>query len=408
VNLVYVHQYFSTPRGATGTRSYDFARLLAERGHRVTVVTGVYGPSDLSRLPLPRLVNRRRIDGLDVRIINVRHDNRQTFWRRVAAYAAFMVVATAEVLRVRDADVVLATSTPLTIGLPGAAARFLRRVPFVFEVRDIWPDAAVEVGALRNPLLIAMARAMERFFYRAASRVVVVGERMGDRLRRRLGRRADAVRVIPLGADVARFARAEPDTAWLRAHGLEGRFVVLYTGAHGRANALNQVLEAAARLRDAPQVRFVLIGDGALKNDLRAQAAREGLANVLFLDPVPKDRLPGILRAGHLGLVTVLDLPIYETAITNKFMEYLAAGLPALVNKPGSEAAEVCRREGCGVVVPPGDPEAMAEAIRRLAADPARAAEMGRRAREVAVRRFDRRRLVLDLERVLREAAGRP
>ncbi|MCX5654031.1 MAG: glycosyltransferase, partial [Planctomycetota bacterium] len=139
MNIVYVHQHFSTVRGHTGTRSYDFARYLVERGHRVTVVAGVYGASDLAEMALDRRVTRRMVDGIDLRIVNIRHDNRQSFWRRIAAFLAFMLVSTIEVLRVRDADVVFATSTPLTAGFPGAIAWWLRRVPFVFEVRDIWP-----------------------------------------------------------------------------------------------------------------------------------------------------------------------------------------------------------------------------------------------------------------------------
>lgn len=404
MNIVYVHQYFSTPRGSTGTRSYDFARLLTRRGHRVTIITGVYGPSDLSRLDLPRLVNRRAIDGLDVRIINVRHDNRQPFVHRMVSFAAFMLLATVEVFRVRDADVVFATSTPLTIGLAGAAARWLRGVPFVFEVRDVWPDTAIQIGALRNPFLVAVARAMERTFYRAATRIVTVGERMGDRLRCRLGSRGGIVRVIPLGADVPRFADAESDEAWRREHDLEGKFIALYTGAHGRLNAMHEILDAARRLVDAPDVRFVLIGDGAVKDELRERIEREGIGNVLLLDPVPKERLAGILKAAGVGLVTVVNLPIYDTAITNKFMEYLASGLPVLVNVE-SEVAEVCRREGCGVVVPPEDPVAMAAAVRRLAADPDRCRAMGRRGRAVAAERYDRRKLALDLEAVFREVA---
>jgi len=407
MNILYIHQHFSTPRGSTGTRSYDFARLLVRRGHRVTVITGVYGPGDIRLGSDKGPVVRRRTDGIDLRLVNVWYDNKQSFRRRIVAFLRFAMLATIEALRSHDADVVFATSTPLTVGIPGTVARYLRRVPFVFEVRDIWPESAVAVGALRNPMLVGTARLAERLFYRAAERVVVISHRMAERLRPRLGREAWKLRVIPLGTDVTLFGRAVPDAAWRRRHGLTGKFVAVYAGAHGWVNALEQVLEVADRLRDEPNVRIVLIGDGVLKSRLRAQARRRGLENVLFLDPMPKVHLAGVLKSCNLGLMTLENLPVFDTACPNKFMDYLAAGLPVLVNVE-SEAAAVCRREGCGVVVPPGDPEAMAEAVRRLAADPARAAEMGRRAREVAVRRFDRRRLVLDLERVLREAAGRP
>jgi glycosyltransferase involved in cell wall biosynthesis len=405
MNIVYVHQHFSTTRGHTGTRSYDFARYLVERGHRVTVVAGVYGASDLAEMALERVVTRRTVDGIDLRIVNIRHDNRQPFWRRIAAFLAFMLVSTVEVLRVRDADVVFATSTPLTAGFPGAIAWWLRRVPFVFEVRDIWPETAVEVGALRNHVLIWAAGLAERAFYRAASRIVVISQRMAERLRARLGPAADKVVVIPLGSDCAMFDAAAPDTAWRRTHGLEGKFVAVYAGAHGRVNALGWVLKAAALLRDDPAIRIVLIGQGALKASLMAQARQDGLDNVLWLDPLPKKALAGVLKACDLGLMTLENLSIFDTACPNKFMDYLAAGLPVLVNFDG-EAGWVCRREGCGFVVPPEDVKSMAGAIRDLAADPARCREMARRAQALAASRFDRRRLVEQIEAILGDAAG--
>ncbi len=405
MNIVYVHQHFSTARGATGTRSYDFARFLLERGHRVTVVAGVYGAGDFRDARVRGRVERRRVDGIDLRLVNVRYDNTLPFRRRMVAFLRFMVIAALEVLRMRDADVVFATSTPLTVGLAGIAARYLRRVPFVFEVRDIWPDTAVEIGALTSPLLIRAAGAFERACYRAASRVVAISERMGERLRRRMGTVAAKVVVIPLGTDVALFEGAAPDDAWRRDHGLEGKFLAVFAGAHGRLNALRRVLEAARRLKDEPAVRFVLIGEGALKPELRDRARRDGLENVLFLDPIPKARLAGVLKACDLGLMTLENLPVFDTACPNKFMDYLAAGLPVLVNFEG-EAGWVAEAEGCGVTVPPDDPAAMADAVRRLASDPAACREMGRRACALAARRFDRRRLVADLEAVFRDATG--
>ena len=403
MNIVYIHQHFSTPRGRTGTRSYDFARHLVARGHRVTVVTGVYGASDLADLVLDRRITRRHVDGIDLRIINVRHDNKQAFWRRLAAFLGFMFLSTLEVLRVRDADVVFATSTPLTTGVPGTLAHWLRGVPFVFEVRDIWPETAVAVGAVTNPLLIWLAGRAERTFYRAAARIVVISERMAERLREHLWPRADKVCVIPLGTDVPLYTQAAPDLAWRREHGLEGKFVAVYAGAHGRVNALGWTLKAAARLKDDPNVRFVFIGDGALKASLRADAQAQGLANVLFLPPMAKENLAGVLKACDLGLMTLENLLIFDTACPNKFMDYLAAGLPVIVNFDG-EAGWIARREGCGVVVPPEDPDAMAAAIRDLASDPARRREMSARGQALAAARFDRSRLAGELEAVLLSA----
>ena len=385
MNIVYVHQHFSTVRGATGTRSYDFARLLQARGHRVTVVCGVYGPSDIGGLPRRGLVTRTEIDGLDVRIVNVRYDNKQGYAAQILSFLLFMVVSTVEVLRIPRVDVVFATSTPLTVGVPGTLAKYLRRTPFVFEVRDIWPESAVEAGALTNPGLIFLSNVAARRFYRAADRIVVVAHRMADRVREKLGTRADKVRVIPLGTDVAMFAGAESDVAWRCEHGLEW------------------VLRAAAHLKDDPDIRIVLMGDGVTKPDLLRQAREEGLTNVLFFDPIPKERLAGVLKVCDLGLMLLVNRPIIETVCPNKFLDYMAAGLPVLVNFRG-EVRAICEREHCGVVVPPDDPPAMADAIRRLARDPERSRAIGRRAARVAAEQFDRARLVEDFERVLEEA----
>lgn len=403
MNIVYVHQHFSTVRGRTGTRSYDFAHHLVNCGHRVTVVTGVYGPSDLADRPLDSLVTRTMVDGIDVCIVNVRHDNKQTFWRRIASFLFFMAVSTREVLRVRDADVVFATSTPLTTGFSGMVDRVFRRVPFVFEVRDIWPETAVDVGVLTNPLFIRLAEGAERMFYRTAFRIVAVSHRMGDRLKARIGADAPKVRVIMLGTDYDLIAGAEPDLAWRREHGLEGKFVAIYAGAHGRVNALGRVLKAAALLKDDPHIHIVLVGDGAMKASLVAQAEREGLDNVLLLDGMAKERLASVLRTCDAGLMTLENVPVFSTVCPNKFQDYLAASLPVIVNFEG-EVAWYCRRDGCGLVVSADDAKALADAIRQLASSPNEAREMGRRGQALAAREFDRRHLAKDLEAVLTEA----
>ena len=261
----------------------------------------------------------------------------------------------------------------------------------------------MEIGALKNRGLIWMAEIAERTFYRGASHVVAISHRMGERLKARLGPRGWKVRGIPLGTDYARFAEAEPDATWRREQGLEDKFVAVFAGTIGRVNAVPWIVKAAALLKDEPRIRLVLIGDGEMKTEVVEQARQQGLDNVLFLDRVPRGRLTGILKTCDLGLMTLDNLPIFDTACPNKFMDYLASGLPVLVNFNG-EAGWICRDEGCGVMVPPENAEAMAQAIRDLAADPDRVRRMGERGRQLAAERFDRRVLVREFEAVLDEA----
>ena len=401
MKILYLHQYFSTRAGTAPTRSYEFARHLVRKGHDVTIVAGL---SERTRIgdwaeASRGLINRGTIEGIEVVVLRVGYSNEMGYLRRMVSFTMFMLLAVWAGLRVGKVDLVFATSTPLTIGIPAYVISRLRRVPFVFEVRDLWPAAPVALGVLKNTALIKMAEGLEAFFYDKARIVVAVTKGIYKALRES-GIPEEKLELITHGADVNLFRPLPKNNAVRAELSLQRKFVATYTGAHGLANGLDAVIETARLLRDETGIAFLLVGDGAHKSNLVKLAANYGLKNVIFLDPRPRSNMPEVLAATDLCLTIFRDLPIFEMYGPNKLFDYLAAGRPVLVNFRG-EAKEMLEERGAGVFVQPDDPHGMAQAILELKANPTRCAEMGRKARELAMD-FAREKQAQKLESVLR------
>lgn len=411
MRILYVHQYFATLESATGTRSYEFARRLVERGHEVTMVTG---RTWLGHLPRSGLVSRMDIDGIDVRVIGVEYSPHMGPLGRLWAFVAFMVAATWVCLRVRS-DVVYASSTPLTVGVPGWLAARRWRVPFVFEIRDLWPEAPIQLGFLRSPLLRGIALWLEAFLYRRAAHVVALSPGMADGVTAR-GVPRERVSVIPNSSDTHLFAPGPKDPAVLERWGLSpDDFVVAYVGAMGASNDLGQVVEAARIVAegagsagaDAVPTRtvFVLAGDGAERLPLEALARDLGLEDIVWAGSLAKSDVPGLLSAADVALVTFAPVPILETNSPNKAFDALAAGRPLVVNF-GGWIADLVRDEGVGRAAEPGDPASLARVLMELRDDPEGRARMGSAARRLAEERFDRAKLAGELAELLVRVAG--
>jgi glycosyltransferase involved in cell wall biosynthesis len=385
-----VYQHFMVS-GVGSTKPYDLARALVAAGHEVTVICG---RGYLSQgMEVPRgLVVRMDLDGIRVLCIGVGYRQQMGFCRRVLSFLAFTKLAMLIVLFMRRYDVLVASSTPLTVGLTGLVSRYLRRRPWIFEIRDLWPEFPVRAGFLKNRFLIAVSTFFEKWFYRNASRVSAISQRMCNRLIER-GFPAEKIVFIPTGVNLAAFREAAPDRAWRAECGLrDDDFVAVYVGSHGPTNGLGYTLDAAEHLRGRPDIRIVLIGDGSDKPRLMAEAQRRGLTNILFLPPVPRSRIPAILKASDAALMIYWVLPGAEYELPNKFFDYLAAGLPTLSNMP-AELWDHLEEAGCGILTDTTRPEELARALEALKADPQRVREMGRRALDLAASRFDRVRL---------------
>jgi glycosyltransferase involved in cell wall biosynthesis len=408
LDVLYFHQYFATRRRSTATRSYELARRLVERGHRVTIVSRDTRMLEAGRdgRPPGRLVARERVDGIDVLFLNVPYANRYPTPVRLASFTAFAIAAGVAGALERRPDVVFASSTPLTIGIAGLATARLKRVPFVFEVRDLWPAVPVELGALRARPAVLSAEWLERRLYDGADRIVVLSEGAQRDLECR-GIPAEKLALIPNAADLDVFRPGVVDDGFRARHGLEGRFVALYAGAIGRANGLDQLVDAAAALRTAgePRVSIVVLGDGGERPRLERRVNELGLENIRFLPPVPKDELAGIIGAADVTLTIFAPYPVLETNSPNKFFDSLAAGKPVVVNLDGW-LRRLVEENDAGAWVPAGNPDALATRLAVLATDPQHIATMGRNARALAEREFSRDLMAERLARTLEEAVA--
>jgi glycosyltransferase involved in cell wall biosynthesis len=406
LRILYLHQHYSSPSGSTATRSHAFAQALATRGHAVTIACGRYeGATTGLTGPFRRGRRTGRAGGVEVVEFDIPCANAMGLPARAAAFLRY-AAATSRLAVTRRFDLVVASSTPLTVALPALAARALRGTPFIFEIRDPWPELPRALGGVPGPALAAMERLADAACRRAAA-VIALTEGMAETA---LARGADpaGVHVVPNGCDLGLFG---PHIAgWQPEQASPTECLALYAGAHGKANGLGTLLDAAAilRARGETRLRLLLVGQGAEKPALIARAEAERLINVTFLDPMPRPAL-GALQAGcQVALHLLADVPAFaEWTAPNKLMDGLAAGRPVVTNQPG-RAARLVQDGPSGIAVPPGDAAALADALQRLAADRTLREAMGRAARHQAVTRWDRRLLAAQFCAVVEAAASRP
>jgi len=407
MHVLYIHQYFASRRGRTGTRSYEFGRYIAGQGHTVTMITSGLANAEFP-VPEGKLYGQYEIDGIRVLAIRAAYNDPHVGTglggvRRMRQFYQFAHVAARVGKTLDRPDAVFATHTPLTVGLAGIAISRHFDIPFVFEVRDLWPEALVNVGALRNPAAIWWLRRMARKIYRSADHIVALSPGMKAGIVD-YGITPEKVTVIPNASDLDLF-RPDVDGSAARARlGLGDRFAAIYFGAMGLANGLDYVIEAARILAERKQngILIVLHGGGGRRAELRALTQQYNLDNVVFSDLVPdKEELARIV-AGCDVTMTIYRAAKEHTWSPNKMFDALAAGKPVLINV-GGWLRETIEENHCGRSLDPRRPEALADALTELAAAPELCGEMGRNARTLAERQFDRKLLAQRLERVLVE-----
>ncbi len=368
VRVLYFHQYFSTPAGSVGIRSYEMARCLIGRGHEVTIVCGGYrGAVTGVTTPFARGMRRGIVDGIDVIEFDYPYANSLSFVQRTLGFMKYAWRGIGVALY-ESYDVLLATSTPLTVGIPAMAGRWLRGKHMVFEVRDLWPELPKAMGVIKNPLVLSMIGALEWMSYHSAHRLIGLAPGMVDGIARRRIARA-RITMIPNGCDRELFATDE--SAWRPDAIPPGALLAVFAGTHGPANGLSAVLDAAAVLkqRGREDIYILLIGDGKLKPELQARAENEGLTNVVFHAPVSKSRLGQLMKATDVGLQILRNVPaFYYGTSPNKFFDYITAGVPVLCNYPGW-VSDMLSDYQCGFSVAPDDPEMFADTLEKAAND---------------------------------------
>ncbi len=401
MNIVYFHQYFTTPDRVGGIRSYEMARRLVAKGHTVHLLTSSNETRDEPGW------FERDIEGIRVHSLPIPYSNRQSNTERIRTFFSFAFGA-ANRARSLGADVVFATSTPLTIAIPGILASRLKRVPLVFEVRDLWPEAPVAMGALTSPLAIYGAGLLERIAYRSSAHVVALSPGMKEGVLKQ-GVRAENVSVIPNASDLELF-RPELDGQGFRDQlGLGDKTVLLYFGTMGEANGLSFVLDGAAELkrRGRDDIAIVLHGDGRERDVLEARKNRDNLDNVIFSTwNLHREDLARLVASADVCMTIYKNVPVLYTCSPNKMFDSLSAGKPVLTNMPGWLGGMIEQNEA-GVFVQPDNVTDFADKAEYLAAHPERLKTYGQNARKLAEREFSRDLLADKLEAVLQKVVAK-
>lgn len=398
MHILYIHQHFATPAGSTGTRSYEFARRWVKAGHKVTLIAGHY---DIGGLQVSgALYQKQNIEGINVVVVGTKYSNKQSYLRRITSFLSFCLLSIYAGLRTKGVDVIYASSTPLTVGITAMVIKWAKHIPFVFEVRDQWPEIPIELNIITNRILIKILLWLEKTIYRNCSSIIALSPGQADGIRKVLTRDSrnralteeKPITVIPNSCDIDMF-RPDIDGSTIRQRmGWEDKLVLLHTGAMGKVNGLDFVIEAAEMLKDHSNIMFVLIGDGNQKPFLESRVKKLGLTNVEILSSVPKRELSDLYAAADIGLVIIGNFPIIEHNSANKFFDSLSAGKPVLLNYSGWQRKILEDNEagfGCTLC----NLDQFVEKVLHLNSHRQQIEQMGQNARRVAVEKFNRDQL---------------
>jgi glycosyltransferase involved in cell wall biosynthesis len=389
MHVLLIHQVFASPSEAGGTRHFDLLSRLVRSGNRATVVT-----SNLSYLSGQSVVGggkwitEQDLQGIRVLRAYTYPALHRSFVWRVISFLSFMLTAVWAGWKAGKVDVVMGTSPPLTQPLSAWLIAVLRRRPFLLEIRDLWPEFAIDMGVMRNPALIWAARRLEMFLYRRATHLLVNSPAYRDYLISKGVPRAK-ISFVANGVDPTLFDPAADGRVVRKEFHLDDKFVVVYAGALGMANDIGTILDAAYLLRDQGEIHFLFAGDGKERPALESRTLQLGLRNVTFTGALPKSRMPEVLAAADVCVATLKNIPMFTTTYPNKVFDYMAAGRPTVLGIDGV-IRQVVEAANGGIFSPPGNPQALAAAVRTLHADRNAARQMGWRARQYVERHFHR------------------
>lgn len=382
MKIVYFYQYFSTPKGSWGTRVYEFCREWVKQGHDVTVVTSIYSKSDLKA---EKLVEDQYFDGIKVKVLNIYIDNKQGFFKRVLSFINYCLLSSWYALRLK-ADVVIASSGPITVGFPGLVAKIFGRKKLVFETRDLWPEGAIELGIIKNPAVKKISLWFEKLCYKKSDYIVCLSPGMVQNIQRRFGYKN--IVSVTNSADLVLFGERKegvlPDF-------FATKKVAIYTGNIGMVNNSYLLFRAALLLKEMGRndILILLVGDGKQREELQDKAKQEGLDNFIILGLMPKVELVKYIQHSMVSLVPLRGTPVLDTSSPNKLYESLSAGVPVIQNTKGW-IKNLLEENNCGYTVDADDERELAQKLIYLADNPEAGKAMGANARALAEKEFDK------------------
>jgi len=397
MRILYFHQYFKTPEASGSTRSYEMAKYFVDQGHNVTMVF-VQTEKNKKHSPLKgefiKGERRGSVDGIDLIEFNLTYSNNLNFLRRSMLFISY-AFRSIKLIRTEKYDLLFSSSTPLTAGIPGIIMKMVNiKKPFVFEVRDLWPELPREMGVIKNKFILWLMGVLESLSYNKADACIALSPGIEKGIRKKM-KKDKPIFLIPNGSDLELFKPGyEPKTVFPGLN--DDDFVAIFTGAHGLANGLDAALDAAQVLKDSgyqDKIKFVFIGGGGLKEKLVKRAKDNQLSNCIFIDFVTKKELEKYLHAADIGLMLLANVPaFYYGTSPNKFFDYISIGLPVLNNYPGW-LADMINENHCGVAIPPENPEAFANALIDLSEKKHDLPQMRLNSRSLAEREFGRHKL---------------
>ncbi len=403
MHILLIHQAFVTTGEAGGTRHIEIAQRLAAKGHQITILTSpvsyLTGENHLPGHYLYR--SEQYAENIRILYCHTSSGMHKGFIPRLGAFFSFMHSAFWTAAGIHHVDVVWGTSPNIFQAFTAWNVARLKRTGFLLEIRDLWPEFAVAAGALRNPFLIRCSLKLEKFLYLHADQIVVNSPGFIPHIRKICGRTA---LLAANGSDIEMFRSKDGGAAFRERYGLNNKFVVMYSGAHGPANDLGTVLKAADRLRDHPEIMFVFVGSGKDKARLESEASQMGLSNVLFTPPVSKDQIADVLAASDAGLAILQPVEMFKTTYPNKVFDIMAAGKPVLCQIDGV-IRNVVEENGCGVFIQPGNAEALAEVALKYSKDPADCRKMGEAGQKAIREKYSREKTAEIMESILKGVA---
>ncbi|MBN1118687.1 MAG: glycosyltransferase family 4 protein [Bacteroidales bacterium] len=396
MRIVYFYQYFTTPKGSYGTRVYEFTKRWVEQGNDVTVVTSVYAKSDIRA---EKFIENQEYDGIKLKVINVGVDNRQGKIKRIWSFLQYMLVSCWYALTLK-ADVVIASSGPITTGFPGLVAHYLCGRKFVFEVRDLWPEVAVDLNVISNKTLVKLAYWFEKRCYKAACHIIALSPGMKNDITRRYG--FTHITSVTNSANIELFSTPAPLPS---SYGLEAKKYAIYTGNIGMVNNSEWLYRTAKVLKEknTTNIKIVLVGEGQQRIELEKRKTADHLDNFIFLGSVPKKELVALVQNAFVSLVPLKGNKILDTSSPNKFFESLAAGVPVIQNT-GGWMKDFLLEHQIGYTLDPDNEIALADLLSEMVTKPDVLAAMGEKAKTIAAAQFDKNILADKMLNAIKES----